>query len=377
MAVEIIPPFKVYPDRDGSPLEAGYIYVGEPNQDPQSSPIAVFWDAALTQPASQPIRTLNGVASRNGSPSAFFADGDYSIRVNDKLNVTLYSSPSRQVSGLGDIILESGDQLIVKAGATAYINDGASLTIGTEDGGPARLIFTDNARTSGDILPFNDDEDRIGRADLRFNQAFIREVASAVLRSGALELNVDGAIDGVIVTNTLSGGGEVRARRIYPRSSLDSSIGTASVPFNTGAVKTLSANDFVVLRTAQPATDADLLRLNARALDVAGAKVTVSAGVATLQADSFNVGSSVNYNSGTASMQLTLTQPISTTSRVQVTAWRAGTPLIVKARVTSSTLIDIGFVDAAGSVADPEIVNVTVTGPGSASGAGSIAQLPF
>lgn len=77
-------PFKVYTDRDGKPLNEGYVYFGEPDQNPITAPVTVYWDAAGTQPAAQPLRTDGGYIIRAGSPANVFFDGAYSELVQDK-----------------------------------------------------------------------------------------------------------------------------------------------------------------------------------------------------------------------------------------------------------------------------------------------------
>lgn len=99
MSVEINPPFRVFTDVDGEPLEDGYIYIGAVNQNPQAVPIPVFWDIALTIPAAQPIRTLGGYPSRSGTPSRMYvAPSEYSISVRNK-NSTLVFSDLNNVFG--------------------------------------------------------------------------------------------------------------------------------------------------------------------------------------------------------------------------------------------------------------------------------------
>lgn len=94
-ARSVVPPFKVFTDVDGDPLESGYIYVGTEGLDPVTNPINVYWDDALTIPAVQPIRTIGGYPSNSGSPGALFASSDYSITVKDKnLSQVLTSSSS-------------------------------------------------------------------------------------------------------------------------------------------------------------------------------------------------------------------------------------------------------------------------------------------
>lgn len=91
-AVSVNPPFPIFTDTDGQPLENGYIWIGTVNLDPQGNPITVYWDAALTQVAGQPIRTSGGYPVRNGSPARIYTGSDYSIRVQNKNGSTVYSA---------------------------------------------------------------------------------------------------------------------------------------------------------------------------------------------------------------------------------------------------------------------------------------------
>ncbi len=77
-------PFKTYTGLDGKPLDSGYVYFGQPNQDPITKPVTVFWDAAGTLPAAQPLRTVNGYIMNAGTPANLFFDGAYSELVQDK-----------------------------------------------------------------------------------------------------------------------------------------------------------------------------------------------------------------------------------------------------------------------------------------------------
>lgn len=90
-AYPIAPLYPVFTGLDGKPLEAGYIYIGAAGQNPEASPAAVFWDEDLTIPAAQPIRTIAGYPSRNGSPAAIFTAGDFSITVRDRNRVLIYT----------------------------------------------------------------------------------------------------------------------------------------------------------------------------------------------------------------------------------------------------------------------------------------------
>jgi hypothetical protein len=91
-ALSIQPPYPAFAGTDGLPLENGYIWIGTANLNPQVNPIAVYWDAALTIPAAQPIRTLNGYPMYQGTPSRFYTASDYSILVQNSKGSLVYTS---------------------------------------------------------------------------------------------------------------------------------------------------------------------------------------------------------------------------------------------------------------------------------------------
>jgi len=93
-ALSIQPTYPIFTETDGQPLEDGYIWIGQTNLDPQVNPINVYFDAALTIQAAQPIRTINGYPSRNGTPARLYVNSDYSIRVMNKNGSVVYSAPS-------------------------------------------------------------------------------------------------------------------------------------------------------------------------------------------------------------------------------------------------------------------------------------------
>ena len=93
-ALSIQPTYPIFTETDGQPLENGYIWIGQANLDPEGNPIAVFWDAALTQPAGQPIRTFNGYPFNSGTPARLYVNSDYSIRVMNKNGSVVYSAPA-------------------------------------------------------------------------------------------------------------------------------------------------------------------------------------------------------------------------------------------------------------------------------------------
>lgn len=90
---QVTGPYPIFTDLDGSPLDDGYLFIGSANQDPETNPIQVFWDSNLTIPATQPIRTNNGYAWRNGTPGLLYTAGEFSITIRNKRNEFVLYSP--------------------------------------------------------------------------------------------------------------------------------------------------------------------------------------------------------------------------------------------------------------------------------------------
>lgn len=92
-------PFKTYTGLDGKPLENGYVYFGQPDQNPITAPVTVYWDAAGTIPAAQPLRTVGGYIMRAGSPANVFFTGSCSVVVLDsKKRQVFYARSSDEFS---------------------------------------------------------------------------------------------------------------------------------------------------------------------------------------------------------------------------------------------------------------------------------------
>lgn len=90
MSSKVQPPYPLFHDIDGRPLDAGYIYIGEAGKNPEVYPIPVFWDENLTVPAEQPIRTRNGFFAKNGRAGKIFvSNADCSITVKNKKKVVV------------------------------------------------------------------------------------------------------------------------------------------------------------------------------------------------------------------------------------------------------------------------------------------------
>lgn len=83
-------PLTQYNDNAGQPLNLGYLYFGQVNDNPETAPITVYWDIAGTQPAAQPIRTIGGYASRNGTPANVYSSANYSLLVKKSNGVQVF-----------------------------------------------------------------------------------------------------------------------------------------------------------------------------------------------------------------------------------------------------------------------------------------------
>jgi hypothetical protein len=90
---QVTGPYPIFTDLDGTPLDDGYLYIGAINEDPEQNPIQVFWDSNLTIPATQPIRTSNGYAYRNGTPALIYTAGQFSITIRNKREEFVLYSP--------------------------------------------------------------------------------------------------------------------------------------------------------------------------------------------------------------------------------------------------------------------------------------------
>lgn len=93
-ALSVQPPYPIFTASDGQPLEDGYVWIGTANLNPITNPITAYWDAALTQPAAQPVRTSGGYPVNNGTPARLYVNSDYSIQVQDKNGSVVYSAPA-------------------------------------------------------------------------------------------------------------------------------------------------------------------------------------------------------------------------------------------------------------------------------------------
>lgn len=147
-------PFAQFFDLDGKPLDSGKLYFGAANQNPETNPLTIYWDAAGTQPAAQPIRTLNGYPARNGTPGTLYIATDHSLTVRNKRGKLVVYAPSSaelgndlalqaNIDALRDDLASTADET-VGAGMVGFdeANDYAANTIG----GAVKQIQSDMVR---------------------------------------------------------------------------------------------------------------------------------------------------------------------------------------------------------------------------------------
>lgn len=182
-------PFPIFLDRQGLPLDGGNIYIGTAGADPETSPVDCFWDAALTLPATQPIRTLGGQVV-NGSTPAFIyiEETNYSIRARDSDGHESFYTANAVVVGAGVVTeyqpLDSDLTSIAALTTTAYgrslltVADAAALR--TTAAIPASLS-TSGGTVTGNIV-------RQGSGTHLYH-------ADAALTSGRIFLTASGAAD--------------------------------------------------------------------------------------------------------------------------------------------------------------------------------------
>jgi len=86
-------PVQIFYAADGTPLEAGRIYVGTAGLDAIANPITLYWDSALTIPAAQPVRTLGGRPVYQGQAGNLYTSANsYSITVQDRNAVPIITN---------------------------------------------------------------------------------------------------------------------------------------------------------------------------------------------------------------------------------------------------------------------------------------------
>ena len=165
MSLSVNPPYPIFAEADGQPLENGYIWIGEAYLDPQTNPINIYWDVELTIPAAQPIRTLNGYVVYNGTPSRFYTLGNYSIRVMNKNGNTVYTSLSGNgfgFSGGNEVVIATASQTVFNLSFTFGVGSNSLFVFVNGSKQIVTLNYTESTNTvtflnglnAGDVVQF-------------------------------------------------------------------------------------------------------------------------------------------------------------------------------------------------------------------------------
>ena len=151
-------PVPMFLDVRGDLLDAGSIYIGIANQDPQLNPIPVFWDVANTIPALQPLRTLGGViVNKSVRAYVYQPDGDYSLRVRDADMSLITDIPSMvALNPASGVVYQANNANLSAIAAlvtTAYGNN--LLTLANQTALQAAVGYTPGLSSSGGIITGN------------------------------------------------------------------------------------------------------------------------------------------------------------------------------------------------------------------------------
>lgn len=144
MSIIVETPFQNFTGLDGKPLTNGKVYIGQVGTDPTvfANQIPVFWDEALTIPASQPLTTAAGYIVRTGTPARVWVATDYSISVKNASNILVYYIPE-----FGAVDYVSASDLASSSGASL---------VGYIQGSPGSSLrtITDKLREAVSITDF-------------------------------------------------------------------------------------------------------------------------------------------------------------------------------------------------------------------------------
>jgi parallel beta-helix repeat protein len=242
MSLQIASPFQQFFDRDGSPLDTGFVYVGTANLNPETNPLTVYFDDALTIPAAQPLRTSNGYIVRNGSPARIYtSQEDFSLTVREKNNVLVYT--------VADATSLSNLQIQLAS------SSGSSL-VGYNQGGTGAVTRTVQARLR-DIVSVKD-----------FGAVGDGVTDDTVAIQAALDASVSG---GSVV---IPPGTYLHSSRLIVKNGTRAVIGTG------GILKAANANCGILLagrQSGQP-TNVSVIDVNGLNIDGGGFAITAIEG---------------------------------------------------------------------------------------------------
>ena len=154
MAEEVKSPTIILINKDGDALSLGKIYIGKAGLDPETNPLSVYFDQALTIEAPQPVRTSLGRPVYNGDFKSLYVGEAYSITIRDENDVLIETKMS-VVNPLASLITAAQTSIDeVSAGletAQSDIEDFAGIAVaGFRPIDAADLATTGNISLTGE-----------------------------------------------------------------------------------------------------------------------------------------------------------------------------------------------------------------------------------
>ncbi|QVJ07695.1 hypothetical protein L7H23_01250 [Sphingopyxis sp. BSN-002] len=147
-------PFPLFLAPDGTPLQNGYVYMGEAGKDPESYPLDTYWNEALSITAEQPFRTRGGYIVDGANTAFVFAAGDdYSLRVRDASGGEVLYFSSVAVAGQQFQPLDSDLTAIAALTTTAFGR--ALLTLANQAALKAATGIPDPLPAAGGVVTGN------------------------------------------------------------------------------------------------------------------------------------------------------------------------------------------------------------------------------
>jgi len=123
----IVAPLPQFFDITGLPLNTGYVWIGLPNQNPETSP---------AQPAQQPLLTKNGLIVRSGTAAPVYLSGDYSMTVKNAAGVQVFYARSAAAVNNGLAVETLRADIL-----SAATGKGAAI-VGTQGAAPGSVART-------------------------------------------------------------------------------------------------------------------------------------------------------------------------------------------------------------------------------------------
>ena len=209
-------PYPVFTDKNGTPLDNGYVYFGVINDNPETAPIQVYFDPGLTQPAAQPLRTSNGYIMRNGSPAILYAASLFSVTLRDKNGALVVYAPAGYGTSPYDIAGPASAEVVIVAGIAADVTAVAAIADDVEAVGTISADVTTVAGIAADVTAVADDATDIGIvaanignvntvAGISANVTTVAGISAAVTAVAADSVDIGVVAANIADVNTVAG----------------------------------------------------------------------------------------------------------------------------------------------------------------------------